>query len=245
MMSDKAKVLLTVFAATMLMSSCSLFRHIDAPTSENINTFETGSPSLYEKERDMLIEQMKKQREDDIIANRNRAWENENRPVVGVINARRDMPEIEESPVVASSSMPKETDMSLSEPLVIAAVVAISDSGPKLKTKPKPAIAARRAMKKRKPATAIDPGEPRIKIVSGDGMPLSAKRLSKNLKGKGYNIDRVDVAPYIFDKPVVFYAPQFRDRAKTMAKEINATGSIKPLSWQSIYDIIIVSVNRY
>lgn len=84
----------------------------------------------------------------------------------------------------------------------------------------------------------------KIKIVSGDGMPLSSKQLSKTLQGKGYNIDRIDVAPYTFDKQVVFYSKGYEAMARQLADEINATGGIKLISWDSIYDIIIVSVEK-
>lgn len=86
--------------------------------------------------------------------------------------------------------------------------------------------------------------ETKIKIVSGDGMPLSAKRLSRILQDKGYDIDRIDVAPYTFDKIVVFYAKGFELTAQKLANEVNADGGIKPINWKSVYDIIIVSIER-
>jgi len=111
-------------------------------------------------------------------------------------------------------------DSRLSEPLVVAAVFAIPEK------------------------KSTEYGELKIKIVSGDGMPLSAKVLSRELEDKGYRIDRIDIAPYIFKHPVVFYAPGLEDNARLIAGEINAKGGIKPLSWKSIYDIIIVSVQK-
>jgi hypothetical protein len=111
----------------------------------------------------------------------------------------------------------------LTEPLVVASVFALSEEEPVAETEETPV-------------------EPRIKIVSGDGMPLSAKMMAKQLKGKGYKIDRTDVAPYTFKEAVVFFAPGYDTNARELAGVINAKGGVKPLTWKSIYDIIIVSV---
>lgn len=123
----------------------------------------------------------------------------------------------------ATTKAPSQEALRLTEPLVVASVFALSEEVPQ---------------------EAKVQEEPRIKIVSGDGMPLSAKRLSKELTDRGYKIDRVDVAPFAFKKPTVFYAPGFDVYARDIAEKIDAKGGVKPLSWKSVYDIIIVSVNN-
>ncbi|MFC1549268.1 LytR C-terminal domain-containing protein [Nitrospirota bacterium] len=125
----------------------------------------------------------------------------------------------------SSSKTAHEEVLRLTEPLVVASVFALTEEEPEVEPE-------------------VAPIEPRIKIVSGDGMPLSAKMMAKELSGKGYKIERVDLAPYTFRKAVVFFAPGFDTSARELADVIKAKGGIKPLSWKSIYDIIIVSVNN-
>jgi len=125
----------------------------------------------------------------------------------------------------AASPKPHQEALKLSEPLVIASALSLPDDN---------AMTAYEAVTQ----------DLRIKIVSGDGMPLSAKIMSRELTEKGYRIDRVDVAPFLFKEATVFYAPGFHTDARELADIIKAQGGIKPLSWKSIYDIIIVSVKQ-
>lgn len=84
----------------------------------------------------------------------------------------------------------------------------------------------------------------RIKVLSGDGRMLSAKNLARKLEGLDYKVTRTDIAPYGFSKVTVFYALGFKDSAEDLSRKINASGGIKPLTWKSAFDIIVISTDK-
>lgn len=288
-------------------------RHLDATEGEEINKFQTGTPTKYEKERIHLVDHLKKQRKKDLIDTQ-RAYEGSEgeSPAMrqgeaatvaegagtttgrsGVESSYIPSPDAGKPKVkpiitglVHGSGFRRVTDESgsvvdtadladnirLDAPIVVAAVISgpveiIPHEESKEPTKsmlrrqyeepieeaviaqeesPEEATeepAEEMAEAEEMAAVESAEGEPRIKIVSGDGMPLSAKQLSMQMKDMGYNVDRVDVAPFDFDKPTVFYAPGFKGSAESLAQDVKAIGGVKPLTWKSIYDIIVVSVN--
>ena len=233
-MKEITKVLLIVILCTSLYG-CTVSVQ---PDDEYGQPYTDGDYS-FETERYGSIHDIRAQREKEIAEGISRLWEEQQAyPVVGAQKGAKGDTEqhgrasftpsanvAQGETVNASAPMKNSAGIKLKEPLVIAAITAISTAAPDIQEAP--------------PAK----GAPRIKIVSGDGMPLSAKELSRELKKLGYNVDRVDVAPYTFQKPVVFYAPGFKEKAETLAGAIKATGGTRLLSWKSIYDIIIVSVN--
>jgi hypothetical protein len=81
----------------------------------------------------------------------------------------------------------------------------------------------------------------KIKVLSGDGKFKSAKAMAKRLKKMGYKINRLDLAPRAnFKMDTVFYAKNFSGEAREMAKRLGGNAITKPLTWNSIFDIIVV-----
>lgn len=83
----------------------------------------------------------------------------------------------------------------------------------------------------------------RIKVLSGDGDLNSAKEAAKKLRNMGYNIRLIDLAPRPnFSRNTVFFAPKFKNEAKSLAPGLGGAITIfKPLSWSSVFDIIVVT----
>jgi hypothetical protein len=83
----------------------------------------------------------------------------------------------------------------------------------------------------------------RIKVLSGDGDLNSAKEAAKKLRNMGYNIKLIDLAPRPnFSRNTVFFAPKFKNEAKSLAPGLGGAVTIfKPLSWSSVFDIIVVT----
>jgi len=80
----------------------------------------------------------------------------------------------------------------------------------------------------------------RIKVLSGTGDRKSATAMTVRLKELGYKVTSIDLArrnDYKVD--TVFYADRFLTEAERLASEIN--GEIKPLSWKSRFDLIVVT----
>lgn len=82
----------------------------------------------------------------------------------------------------------------------------------------------------------------KIKVLTGTGRLISAKKMSAKLKGMGYKVERVDYAPRSdFLKNTVYYAPDFSEEAARLAEALGSGAVCKPLTWQSVFDIIVVA----
>jgi chromosome segregation ATPase len=114
-----------------------------------------------------------------------------------------------------------------------------------------PAILKSKTMEKKKEteqdektdAQAVtDIGKLKIKVLSGDGNIKSAKKMASRLKKMGYDVKRVDFAPKsTFSKNTLFFAKGIRKQAEALSRSLGGSTVIKPLSWYSIFDIIVVT----
>jgi outer membrane protein len=84
----------------------------------------------------------------------------------------------------------------------------------------------------------------KIKILSSTKDLKPATRLSNQLKNLGYGDAAVDVAPRSnFKKNTVYFAGGQKIRAKELVHRLNMTDAVlKPLTWKSMFDLIIVAV---
>ncbi len=81
-----------------------------------------------------------------------------------------------------------------------------------------------------------------IKVLSGDGDINSAEAMANKLENLGYKIDYKDMAPRSnFSQNTVFFAPCFQNEAKRLADSLGGQAVLKPLSWPSRFDIIVVT----
>lgn len=82
----------------------------------------------------------------------------------------------------------------------------------------------------------------KIKVLAGDGNIASARSLSKRLGKLGYPVKLIDKAPRSdFKVNTIFFAPGYQAAAATLAKQLGRGAVSKPLTWQSIFNIIIVT----
>lgn len=87
-----------------------------------------------------------------------------------------------------------------------------------------------------------DIGKLKIKVLSGDGNIRSAKQMASRLKKMGYHVKRVDFAPKsTFSKNTLFFAAGTRKQAEALSRRLGGSTVLKPLSWSSIFDIIVVT----
>jgi hypothetical protein len=94
------------------------------------------------------------------------------------------------------------------------------------------------------PSTAIGAASLKLKVLSGTGKISSAKKMSKTLGSMGYKSEKVDLAPRSnFKQNTVYYAKGFEATANDIKKRLGGTAITKPLSWNSQFDIIVVSVD--
>ena len=82
----------------------------------------------------------------------------------------------------------------------------------------------------------------KIKVLSGDGDLRSAKSMTKKLMGMDYEIRLIGYAPQSnFEKNTVYFKPDFEKEGKRLVSRLGANTLIKPLTWSSIFDLIIVT----
>ena len=80
----------------------------------------------------------------------------------------------------------------------------------------------------------------RINVLSGTGDIRSAAVMATRLKGLGYNVMRVEMAGRgDYKVNTVYYASGFQPEAEALAKA--SSGEIKPLSWKSTFDLIVIT----
>jgi hypothetical protein len=80
----------------------------------------------------------------------------------------------------------------------------------------------------------------RIKVLSGDGELASAREMKKTLESLGFAVERIDLAPRPdFKSDVIFYNKGFESVARNMAGRAGGV-RVKPMTWRSIFDIIVV-----
>lgn len=87
--------------------------------------------------------------------------------------------------------------------------------------------------------------ELKIKVLSGDGNFSSAKRMAKRLMGMDYEIRLIGFAPRSnFKKNTVYFAPKFEKEGRSLVSSLGANTVLKPLTWSSIFDLIVVTVKN-
>jgi outer membrane protein OmpA-like peptidoglycan-associated protein len=82
----------------------------------------------------------------------------------------------------------------------------------------------------------------KIKVLSGDGNLGSAKEMAKKLRNMGYKIEFIDHAPRSsFRQNTVFFTPKFQCEATRLVSSLGSNTIVTPLSWYSVFDLIIVT----
>ncbi|MBW1802991.1 MAG: hypothetical protein JRJ85_19950 [Deltaproteobacteria bacterium] len=81
----------------------------------------------------------------------------------------------------------------------------------------------------------------KIKILSGTGSLDSAKKMAQGLRDMGYRVGAVDIAPRRFDRDAVYFSPEFREEAENIAKKAGHNIILKPLTWPTEFNLIVVT----
>jgi len=94
------------------------------------------------------------------------------------------------------------------------------------------------------PDKRIDPKNIKVKVLSGDGKISSAKAMSKSLTKMGYKAENLGMAPRSnFGVTTIYFAPEYKNEAQHLAAQMGGGAVSKPLTWPSIFHIIVVSVD--
>ncbi|HET6489724.1 MAG TPA: LytR C-terminal domain-containing protein [Syntrophales bacterium] len=82
----------------------------------------------------------------------------------------------------------------------------------------------------------------RLKVLSGDGKIDSARQMAKRITSMGYRVENVGMADNSdYPASMVYFAPKYNQEAKALAKKLGKETITKPLSWKSVFNIIVVT----
>jgi len=82
----------------------------------------------------------------------------------------------------------------------------------------------------------------KIKVLFGDGELNSARKMAQRLRSMGYPVQLVDQAPRSnFDTTTIYFAPKSKYEAKRLRAKLGGQLILKPLSWPSNFDLILVT----
>jgi len=82
----------------------------------------------------------------------------------------------------------------------------------------------------------------KVKVLSGDGDLSSAKEMAKKLRNMGYKITSIHYAPRSnFSRNTVYFAANFQNEARRLLLSLGGSATSKPITWSSIFDLIVVT----
>lgn len=82
----------------------------------------------------------------------------------------------------------------------------------------------------------------RIKALGAGGSMDAARALADELQGLGYKVESVGLAPKEkrFERVTVFYQEAYRPEAVRLAVALGGDTLVKPLTWQSVFHVVVV-----
>lgn len=79
-------------------------------------------------------------------------------------------------------------------------------------------------------------------MLSGDGDLSSAKEMAEKLTNMSYKIRLIHYAPRSnFSRNTVYFAARFQNEAKRLVLSLGGNAISKPITWFSIFDLIVVT----
>ena len=82
----------------------------------------------------------------------------------------------------------------------------------------------------------------RIKVLSGDGKIDSAKKMAKRIAALGYKVESVGMSENTdYPANTVYFAPNHKAQAKSLASKLGKDTITKPLFWKSVFTLIVVT----
>ena len=83
----------------------------------------------------------------------------------------------------------------------------------------------------------------KVKVLSGNGKLSSARDMSKKLIRMGYKVADIELGPRKdFTVNTIYFASNYQKEAQQLAARLGGKTICKPLTWNSIFNIIVVAV---
>ena len=83
----------------------------------------------------------------------------------------------------------------------------------------------------------------KVKVLSGNGKLPTARQMSKRLIGMGYGVEDIGTATRTdYAVNTIYFASAYKTQAQRLAARLGGKTIAKPLTWSSVYHIIVVAV---
>jgi LytR cell envelope-related transcriptional attenuator len=83
----------------------------------------------------------------------------------------------------------------------------------------------------------------KVKVLSGNGKLPTAKEMSKRLIAMGYKVEEIGTANRAdYTVNTIYFASDYETEAKSLAARLGGKTIAKPLTWSSVFHIIVVAV---
>jgi len=214
-MLKRTVTVLSIFLLLSATMGCALFRTIDNSSPEDLRKFRASKDELWDRAK---------------------ALENDKAACQKQLSDRQTEISLIQKGLSDQKDTATQTDRHLSELTqsindLSAQLMQPREVGHKASPPPQVTGQARQSLK--------------IKVLYGDGKKVSAAGMAKKLRGLGYRVAKIDRAPRSdFRVHTIYYKPGSRPDAVSLAKKLGGGAVSRPLSWPSVFDMIIVTGRR-
>jgi hypothetical protein len=83
----------------------------------------------------------------------------------------------------------------------------------------------------------------KVKVLSGNGKLPTARQMSKRLIAMGYRVEDIGTATRTdYTVNTIYFASDYKTEAQRLAARLGGNTIAKPLTWSSVFHIIVVAV---
>jgi hypothetical protein len=83
----------------------------------------------------------------------------------------------------------------------------------------------------------------KVKVLSGNGKLPTARQMSKRLVAMGYKVEEIGTANRTdYKVNTIYFASDYKTEAQSLAARLGGKTIAKPLTWSSVFHIIVVAV---
>ena len=232
-----------------VISGCTVLRYFDSSSSEEVKKFEMSKDQMWNE-----MNRLKQENESykQTLGSRNEEINQLNRQVTDLNKEVEKMKsEVERMAEMKTKEVVK---TEAQEAAVAGQIVPVKEKEVAIEKPDLREAAPQADAIKKEEVASKEPAFPveektfdlktlKVKVLSGTGKMSSARVMSKKLTGMGYKIESVGMAPRPnFAANTVFYAPGYQKEAQDLTTRLGENAICKPLTWSSVFHIIVVSV---
>jgi seryl-tRNA synthetase len=206
-----------------LFQGCAVFEYFDGSSKKEIQKNKMTKDEMWDEMEKLKTENQKLQTQINILKKENQRRKGETENKTAMMNDQIE-PLNEQL-----NKLKKENQRLTAENRVL------SEKSTSLQSKDGTPLSKSYELKKDKPKL-------KMKVLSGDGDLTSAKEMAKKLRNMGYEIECIHPASRSdFTHTIVYYKPECQDEAKRLVLGLGGNTILKPLTWPSAFDIMVVT----